>query len=291
MSRLDLEPIGNYSRRLRPGGVVEGWVDRSQAHTHAQSRADVGFLVRAWSFIWPYSNCLRRQHRARVRTPDIGPAPSPLTVAIRNAASTIVARRWAVPPLTNEPDAVLLQHIPQLRMVHEDPRFSDIQLANATIEHGVDVLAGQARHVDQPLDIGMLRVDRLRECAPGRVVSRANRIARRTDPGAAVAAKIEQHQLRSRLPCDSCPDPPGDLLQPDIPIPPPREPVPHHGFDEGGGEVGRCVEDGVAGVSRAEPRIGATGAQRRGQMARAGMIRQEAGKEPFSSADSIRFRG
>ena len=35
-----------------------------------------------------------------------------------------------------------------------------------------------------------------------------------------------------------------------------------------GGEVGRCVEDGVAGVSRAKPGIGGPGAQRRGPMAR-----------------------
>ena len=53
-----------------------------------------------------------------------------------------------------------LQHIRQLRMVHEHPRFSRIQLANATIEHGMDVLAGQARHVDQLLDIGVLRMIR-----------------------------------------------------------------------------------------------------------------------------------
>ena len=56
--------------------------------------------------------------------------------------------------------------------------------------------------------------------------------------------------------------------QPDIPVSPPREPVPHHSFCEVGGEVGRCVEDGVAGVSRAKPGIGGTGAQRRRQMAR-----------------------
>ena len=57
--------------------------------------------------------------------------------------------------------------------------------------NGVDVLAGQARHVDQPLDIGMLRMNRLRERSPRRVISRMNRIARCTNPDAAVPATIE----------------------------------------------------------------------------------------------------
>ena len=93
--------------------------------------------------------------------------------------------------LTNEPDSVPRQHIRQFRMVHEHPRFSGIQLAHATIKHGIDVLAGQTRHVDQPLDIGMLRMNRLRERSPRRVISRMNRIARCTNPGAAVPATIE----------------------------------------------------------------------------------------------------
>ena len=140
---------------------------------------------------------------ARVCTPDNGPAPSPLTVAIRSAASTIVAPRCAGLPLTNEPDPVPLQHIRQFRMVDEHPRFSRIQLANATIEHSMDVLSDQARHVDQPLDMGVLRMDRLRECAPRRVVSRMGRIARRTNSDTAIPAKIEERQLRPRR--DPCP--------------------------------------------------------------------------------------
>ena len=105
---------------------------------------------------------------------------------------------------------------------------------------------------------------REREPAGSRFV---NSIARHTNPGAAVPAKIEQGQLRSGLGCNPSPDSSGDLLEPDIPVPPPREPVPHHGFYERGGEVGRSVEDGVTGVSRAKPGISLPGAQRRGQVA------------------------
>ena len=191
-----------------------------------------------------------------------------LTVSSRIVRSPIVVRNWSGPMLANQPDPVPRQHVRQIRMVHEHPRFSDFYLDQATIEHRIDVLAGQAGLVEQPVDVAMLRMNRPRKSSPGGVVSRLNSIARRANPGAAVPAKIEQDQLRSGLGCNPSPDSSGYLLEPDIPVPPPREPVPHHGFYERGGEVGRSVEDGVTGVSRAKPGISGPSAQRRGQVAR-----------------------
>ena len=83
------------------------------------------------------------------------------------------------------------QHIRQIRMVHEHPRFSGFHLGQPTLEHRIDVLAGQAGYVDQPVDVGMFRMNRPRKSSSSGVVSRVNRIARRTNPGAAVPAKIK----------------------------------------------------------------------------------------------------
>ena len=138
-----------------------------------------------------HGNHLRGQSCAPPRARDVDTVPRPLTVSSRIVRSPIVVRSWTGPTLTNEPDPVPRQHLRQLLMVHEHPRFSGFHLAHPTIEHRIDVLAGQAGYVGQPVDVAMLRMNRPRKSSSGGVVSRVNRIARRTNPGAAVPAKVE----------------------------------------------------------------------------------------------------
>ena len=71
----------NGSPHWRPTGVVGNWFDPPHARTHAQLRAAIGCRPRADSLIRPDANCVRRQRRARVHTPNTGPVPCLLTVA------------------------------------------------------------------------------------------------------------------------------------------------------------------------------------------------------------------
>ena len=84
-------------------------------------------------------------------------------------------------------------------MVHQRARFSDIELTQAAVEHGMNILAGQPRGMEQALDIRMLDMDRPCECAPGRVISGVDRIRRDTNPAASVPAKVEQGSFRDGL--------------------------------------------------------------------------------------------
>ena len=51
-------------------------------------------------------------------------------------------------------------------MVHQRARFSDIELTQAAVEHGMNILPVQPRGIEQALDIRMLDMDRPCECAP-----------------------------------------------------------------------------------------------------------------------------
>ena len=153
-------------------------------------------------------------------------------------------------------------------MILQSARADGHELLRAAVEHRMDILPGQSGGIEQPLDIRMLRMNRLGKRAPRRMVSGVNRIRRRTDPRASVPAKIQERERRPRPRRNAGPDPFRDLLQRDVPVPPPHEPVTQHCFYEGGREIGTGVQDSVARTPRAEAGICGTGAQWRRPVAR-----------------------
>ena len=148
-------------------------------------------------------------------------------------------------------------------MIRQFASFSGIKLSQAAVEQRLHILPGQAGDMEQAIDIGMFCMNRPCKYSPRRVVPGANRVRRRAHSRASVPAKVEQGQQRSWLRRDARPDPRGDLPQSHFPFPPPYEPVTHDSFDEGGREIRRSVENGVASVPRAEARIRGAGSQRR----------------------------
>ena len=78
-----------------------------------------------------------------------------------------------------------LQYGRQVRMIRQPADLGGLQLSGAAVEHGMDIVSGQSGDVDQPVDVGMLRMDRLRERPARSVVPGANRVGRRADPDAA----------------------------------------------------------------------------------------------------------
>ena len=101
-------------------------------------------------------------------------------------------------------------------MIHQLSRFSGSELRYPAVEHRIDILAGQARGMEQAVDIGVSRVNRFGKCTPRRVIPGMDHIGRGADPGAPVPAKVQQGQHRSGLRRDTHPDPLRDLLQPDL---------------------------------------------------------------------------
>jgi len=51
-------------------------------------------------------------------------------------------------------------------MVPTAARLGGMEISHAAVEHGMDIFSGQARCVEQSIDIDMRRVNRLCECAP-----------------------------------------------------------------------------------------------------------------------------
>ena len=90
-----------------------------------------------------------------------------------------------------------LKNVRQVRMIRQPAGLGGRQLSRAAVEHGVDIVSGQPGDVDQPVDVGMLPMDRLRKRPARSVVPGANRVGRRADPDAAVTTQIQQRQRRS----------------------------------------------------------------------------------------------
>ncbi len=155
------------------------------------------------------------------------------------------------------------QEIRQLRMVRQCPLLGRLQFRHTTVEHSVNILPGQARGIEQSVDVGVLRVDRPGKSAPRGMIPGMNHIGRGTDAGAAVTAKVDQRQHRSGLRGDAHPNALRDLLQTDLAFATPREPISHYRFDKGSGEVGRRIKDRVAVAARGEPGISVAGSERR----------------------------